>query len=163
MELVLEHKPDQVTLVPDDPAQATSDHGWDFHKDGAMLTDVINKLKSAGRRVSVFVNAEPADMSLARDTGTDRVELYTGPYGACFSDQVETGKQLQLLTETANAARESGLAVNAGHDLTVENLPALCRAVPDLAEVSIGHALTASALEHGMAGAVKRYLDALSL
>ncbi len=161
VDLVMDNQPDQVTLVPDDPAQATSDHGWDFRKDGAMLADVIGTLKAAGMRVSVFVNPEPADMALARGTGTDRVELYTGPYGACFHDEPGADVQLKLLIDTARAARESGLGVNAGHDLTVDNLPALCRAIPDIAEVSIGHALTALALEHGMAGAVKQYLNVL--
>jgi pyridoxine 5-phosphate synthase len=99
-------------------------------------------------------------MQAAKATGTDRVELYTGPYGACYDDPKRAAEQIGLLGETADAAHALGLAVNAGHDLTVDNLPALAKRIPHLAEVSIGHALTADALIHGMERTVKRYLKA---
>lgn len=162
--LVEENQPDQVTLVPDDPQQATSDHGWDFSGQGNFLRDCVQRLKSCGMRVSLFCDpdAGAAGIAAAKATGADRVELYTGPYGACYDDRAEAALQIAQLGATADAARAAGLQINAGHDLTVANLPALVARVPDLAEVSIGHGLTAEALEHGMAGAVERFLAALA-
>ena len=154
------HQPEQVTLVPDDPAQATSDHGWNFAAQAAFLTPIVKRLKKGGFRVSLFADPDPAAVNAARDTGADRIELYTGPYGSCHSDSAKAGRELERLEKTAEAARTAGLGVNAGHDLTVANLPALMLHIPDLAEVSIGHGLTADALEHGMAGTVGRYLKA---
>ncbi|HRP77593.1 MAG TPA: pyridoxine 5'-phosphate synthase [Aquamicrobium sp.] len=153
--LVEENQPDQVTLVPDDPAQPTSDHGWDFEAQFDLLEPVVKRLKKGGMRVSLFANPDPAGMAAARATGADRIELYTGPYGGCHGDAA-----LERLAEAARAAAAQGLGVNAGHDLTVANLPALARAVPFLDEVSIGHGLTADALEFGMAGTVRRFLAA---
>lgn len=157
------NEPEQVTLVPDDPNQATSDHGWDFTGQGNFLRDCVQRLKGRGIRVSLFCDPDAGADSIARakETGADRVELYTGPYGACHDDPKEAGHQVRMLASTAVMARDAGMGVNAGHDLTVENLPALVEAVPYLAEVSIGHGLTAEALEHGMAGAVQRFLGAL--
>ncbi|MGN6535570.1 MAG: pyridoxine 5'-phosphate synthase [Mesorhizobium sp.] len=160
LQLVEKHQPEQVTLVPDDPAQATSDHGWNFAAQAAFLTPIVKRLKKGGFRVSLFADPDPAAVNAARDTGADRIELYTGPYGSCHSDSAKAGRELERLEKTAEAARAAGLDVNAGHDLTVANLPALMRRIPDLAEVSIGHGLTADALEHGMAGTVGRYLKA---
>ena len=160
LSLVENSQPDQVTLVPDDPAQATSDHGWDFAGKAAELTPIVRRLKKGGFRVSLFCDPDSAAMTAARDTGTDRVEFYTGPYGACYDDPQKAAKQLERLGKAADAALAAGLAVNAGHDLTVANLPPLVRRVPALAEVSIGHALTADALEHGMAETVRRFLEA---
>lgn len=162
--LVEANQPEQVTLVPDDPNQATSDHGWDFSGQGNFLRDCVQRLKDGGMRVSLFCDpdAGEAGIAAARATGTDRVELFTGPYGACHDNSSEAERQIALLGETADAARAAGLGVNAGHDLTVANLPALVARVPDLAEVSIGHGLTADALEFGMAGAVTRFLGALT-
>ncbi|WP_306117772.1 MULTISPECIES: pyridoxine 5'-phosphate synthase [unclassified Roseitalea] len=161
--LVEQHQPEQVTLVPDDPAQATSDHGWDFAAHADFLTRTVARLKRGGMRVSLFCDpdAGQAGVAAARATGADRIELYTGPYGACYDDATGAARQLALLGETADAARAAGLGVNAGHDLTVDNLPGLVGRVPDLAEVSIGHGLTADALEFGMAGAVRRFLTVL--
>ena len=102
----------------------------------------------------------PPASSAARDTGADRIELYTGPYGSCHSDSAKAAKELEKLGKAADAALAAGLAVNAGHDLTVGNLPALARRIPGLAEVSIGHGLTADALEYGMAGTIRRFLKA---
>ena len=158
--LVEANEPDQVTLVPDDPAQPTSDHGWDFEAQFDLLEPVVRRLKKGGMRVSLFANPDPAGMEAARATGADRIELYTGPYGGCHDDAARAAAELERLAQAAQAARAQGLAVNAGHDLTVANLPALAAAVPFLAEVSIGHGLTADALEHGMAGTVRRFLAA---
>lgn len=160
LQLVERNQPEQVTLVPDDPAQPTSDHGWDFRAQGAELAPIVRRLKKGGFRVSLFAEPGPDGMAEAAATGADRVELYTGPYGACHDDADKAARQLERLGKAAQAARAVGLAVNAGHDLTVANLPALARAVPDLAEVSIGHGLTADALEFGMAETVRRFLRA---
>jgi len=160
LRLVEAAQPDQVTLVPDDPAQATSDHGWDFRRSGAFLAPIVRRLKRGGMRVSLFSNADPDSIAAARDTGADRIELYTGPYGGCHDDSEKAAKQLEMLGKTADAALEAFLNVNAGHDLTVANLPALAARIPRLAEVSIGHGLTADALEYGMATTIRRYLAA---
>lgn len=161
--LVEQHQPEQVTLVPDDPAQATSDHGWDFLGKGNFLTNAVERLKGNGFRVSLFCDPDASvDMiARARETGADRVELYTGPYGGCFEDPKEASHQLNMLGTTADFAHSAGMGVNAGHDLTVANLPALVERVPQLAEVSIGHGLTAEALEFGYAGAVRNFLSAM--
>ncbi|MFZ1772454.1 MAG: pyridoxine 5'-phosphate synthase [Rhizobiaceae bacterium] len=161
--LVEKHQPDQVTLVPDDPSQATSDHGWDCVANGEVLSVVIWRLKAGGMRVSVFVDADPSQMAAAKALGADRIELYTGPYGATHDHPEKAKAEIAKLGAAADAARVAGLGVNAGHDLTVDNLPALARRIPHLAEVSIGHGLTAEALEYGMAGAVERYLAALAV
>lgn len=160
LRLVEEHQPDQVTLVPDDPAQATSDHGWNFVEHQAFLSQTVKRLKKNGFRVSLFSDPDPSQVSAARDTGTDRIELYTGPYGSCHSDPERAARELEKLGKTADAALAVGLAVNAGHDLVVANLPALVKRVPGLAEVSIGHGLTADALEYGMAETTRRFLKA---
>ena len=158
--LVEANEPDQVTLVPDDPAQPTSDHGWDFTAQFDFLAPAVGRLKKRGFRVSLFANPDPAGMAAAKATGADRIELYTGPYGGCHDDSAKAAKALDLLAEAAEAARAHGLGVNAGHDLTVANLPALAKRIPFLAEVSIGHGLTADALEYGMAATVRRFLGA---
>ncbi|AVO43796.1 pyridoxine 5'-phosphate synthase [Phreatobacter cathodiphilus] len=154
-----EVKPHQVTLVPDDPAQATSDHGWDVHRDADLLKRVIARLKAKGMRVSIFLDADPALVPAAKATGTDRIELYTGPYGHA-ADAAVQASELKKLVATTAAATAAGLAVNAGHDLTLDNLPPLVAAAPAIAEVSIGHALTADALIHGMAETVRLYKKA---
>ena len=163
LDLVEANAPEQVTLVPDDPSQATSDHGWDFLGQADLLHGAVGRLKGRGFRVSLFCDpdAGPDMIARARETGADRIELYTGPYGACHDNAAEAARQINMLASTAGYASAAGLGVNAGHDLTVANLPALVAAVPGLAEVLIGHGLTADALEFGMAVAVKRYLAAL--
>lgn len=160
MKLVEANEPEQVTLVPDDPAQATSDHGWNFEQNQDFLKQMVARLKSTGARVSLFADADPSQVQFAAATGADRIELYTGPYGACWHDKKAAKEEVSRLGETADAAIALGLAVNAGHDLTVANLPALVKRIPDLAEVSIGHGLTADALEYGMATSVRRFLQA---
>lgn len=152
-------QPEQVTLVPDDPAQATSDHGFDFRATGEMLKPIVARLKKGGMRVSLFADGDGdiEAVKLARATGADRIELYTGPYGGCF-DHPELGAEiLEKLGRTADGAFAEGLGVNGGHDLTVANLPALVKRIPKMAEVSIGHGLTADALEYGMAETVRRF------
>ena len=163
MALCEQNQPEQVTFVPDDPGQPTSDHGWDFIAHADLLATSVARMKKSGFRVSLFCDpdAGPNQIARARETGADRIELYTGPYGATHDDPREAAHQVNMLASTATYAKEAGLGVNAGHDLTVDNLPALARAIPHLAEVSIGHGLTADALEFGYAGAVKRFLGAL--
>lgn len=156
------NQPEQVTLVPDDPGQATSDHGWDFARQHNYLTPIVARLTASGIRVALFANAEPEQMNWAVDTGAKRVELYTGPYGTTFDNPDAAAREIEKLGATADRAKSLGLDINAGHDLTVVNLPALVARIPQLAEVSIGHGITADALEFGMAGAVQRFLAALA-
>ncbi|MCR9177743.1 MAG: pyridoxine 5'-phosphate synthase [Alphaproteobacteria bacterium] len=154
--LVERVKPHQVTLVPDAPDQATSDHGWDLPGQAEMLAPVVARLKSGGMRVALFADPLPAVMEGAKAVGADRVELYTGPYfDAHLAGQ--RSDALEPFVAAATLARSLGLGVNAGHDLTLENLGAFCAAIPWLAEVSIGHAITADALDLGFAGAVRAY------
>jgi len=159
--LVAANEPEQVTLVPDDPAQSTSDHGWNLERDADFLWPIIAGLKAQGIRVSLFIDPHPDAPAAAKALGADRVELYTGPYGGAHDDPRLEASELAKLELTAVAAAKAGIAVNAGHDLTVANLPALVKKMPNLVEVSIGHGLTADALVHGMSGAVERFLNAL--
>jgi pyridoxine 5-phosphate synthase len=161
LRLVEKYQPNQATLVPDDPSQPTSDHGWDFIKDRKLLTPIVAQLKAEGVRVSLFADPHSKGMEEAAGTGADRVEFYTGPYGSRHDQPKEATSELARLSEAASKAKSLGLAVNCGHDLTAANLPGLAKAIPHLAEVSIGHALTADALEFGMAETVRRYLKAL--
>jgi pyridoxine 5-phosphate synthase len=154
--------PEQVTLVPDDPEQPTSDHGWDFVANRDMLKAIVTRLKRARARISLFSDPDASEeqIAAAKATGADRIELYTGPYGGCYDSSAKAAKELEKLGKTAELARAAGLQVNGGHDLTVANLPALGARIPFLAEVSIGHGLTADALEYGMAETVRRFLNA---
>ncbi|MFA5592931.1 MAG: pyridoxine 5'-phosphate synthase [Micavibrio sp.] len=154
LDLVLGNPCHQVTLVPDDPAQKTSDHGWDIAQHKALLKDAAGALKKAGRRVSLFIDPVPADAENAAYIGADRVELYTGPYAVDRSI-------LPAYADTAGTARRCGLEVNAGHDLNLDNLARFIAAIPDCAEVSIGHAITADALKMGWSAAVSAYLAAI--
>ncbi len=158
--LVLDVKPEQATLVPDSPDQRTSDHGWRFAADGERLKPIIARLKAAGIRVSLFVDPVVEDVASAAAVGADRIELYTEPYAAAYA----RGEYARVLREYVRCGEEAvrlGLGVNAGHDLSLDNLPALRDAMPMLAEVSIGHAITADALRIGFPGAVEAYLAAL--
>ncbi|RDE10215.1 pyridoxine 5'-phosphate synthase [Pelagibacterium lacus] len=163
LDLVAAANPHQVTLVPDAPEQATSDHGWDFLAEHDLLARSIADLKAPGRRISLFCDpdASPAAIAAAREVGADRVELYTGPYGACYANSTAAVEALSDLAATARAARAASLGVNAGHDLTLSNLPAFMDSVPDVDEVSIGHGITADALVFGFAEAVRKYLGVL--
>lgn len=165
--LVEAARPDQVTFVPDDPAQATSDHGWDIAANHELLARSIDVMKALGIRVSLFIDPDPELPGAARSVGADRVELYTGPYAMSYGTAAGPD-ELNRLSQTAHAARALGagagatpLGVNAGHDLSLVNLPALQAAIPGIAEMSIGHALTADALLMGFAEAVRRYRAAL--
>ncbi|SDR36351.1 pyridoxine 5'-phosphate synthase [Pseudovibrio sp. Tun.PSC04-5.I4] len=161
MELLEEVRPTQVLFVPDDPSQQTSDHGWDFDENMDLLKEVIAQAKSLDIRTSLFVNPDPSQPTLAAEAGAERIEIYTGPYGACHADKEAEKRELEKVVATAEAAKAAGLLVNAGHDLTVENLPALIERVPYISEVSIGHGFTADALIHGFTESVRRFRGAL--
>ncbi len=161
MDLVCRVGPTQATLVPDAPDARTSDAGWDVAAHHGFLRDVIGRLHEAGSRVSLFVEADPEVMPHAADVGADRVELYTGPYAHEY-EYGDAAAALARYARAAEAARDAGLGVNAGHDLSLVNLAALKTAIPYLAEVSIGHAITADALRMGFPAAVRAYLAALS-
>ncbi|MGD0464359.1 MAG: pyridoxine 5'-phosphate synthase [Tepidisphaeraceae bacterium] len=152
--------PTQCTLVPDSPEASTSDHGWDLARDAGRLKPVIGELQSLGCRVSLFMNPHPASMDLAARLGVDRVELYTAPYAEDFANQKP--QPARAFTAAARRAAEIGLGINAGHDLNLKNLRPFLQAVPNVLEVSIGHALISDALEFGLPGAVQRYLSAIS-
>jgi len=160
MDLAEVIRPEQCTLVPDDPGAATSDHGWDLVRDGRRLEPLVGRLRSLGIRVSLFMDPEPAAMARARDLGADRVELYTEPYARQHGTPGQAAS-LASYRAAAEAAQACGLGVNAGHDLNLANLGDFIRTVPRVLEVSIGHALTADALEMGMAAAVRAYVDVL--
>ncbi len=161
LDLVDAVMPDQVTLVPDDPAQNTSDHGWTIAGNEAFLSSVIARLHKADIRASVFIDEDPSLPAEAHGVGADRVELYTGPYGDAHGTS-EANAHLARLAETARAARALGLGINVGHDLTLANLPAFVIAMPPVDEASIGHGLTADALEMGFPEAVRRYAAVLA-
>lgn len=159
IKLVLEVKPTQVTLVPDADNQITSNHGWDTVANKGFLTDVIGQFKEAGIRTSIFVDAEPKIVEAARMCGTDRIELYTEPYAAGYETNRE--EAIKPFVEAAEVAREVGLGLNAGHDLSLQNLTYFHQNIPWLDEVSIGHALICDALYFGLEDTIKRYLACL--
>ncbi len=154
-------RPDQATLVPDSPDAATSDNGWDVAASATRLLPIIQELQEWGCRVSLFMNPEPEAMTAVAAVGADRIELYTGPWAEAFGTPNEAAV-LKQYRDAAEAAVQAGLGVNAGHDLTVENLPAFRRAMPRLDEVSIGHAVIADALWKGLSTAVGDFLTALT-
>lgn len=159
MEIVRNVKPTQCTLVPDAPGQLTSDHGWNLKENARRLVPLVDELKELGVRVSLFVDPDPEQIKLAPQSHTDRVELYTEPYARAF----EEGNTEQVLDKYALAARtgqDLGVGVNAGHDLNLKNLATFC-SIPDILEVSIGHALVCEALEMGLHETVKAYLKVL--
>lgn len=153
----LQTRPHQVTFVPDSEGQFTSDHGWSFPNDLQRLKPLVQEAKDLGVRVSLFMDPIPAQVSAAKETGADRVELYTEQYAKDHGTAAHR-KTLEAYAQSARAALAVGLGVNAGHDLNLQNLADFLRAVPGVQEVSIGHAITADALEFGFAGAVQRYL-----
>jgi len=160
MDFVRELRPHQCTLVPDSEGQFTSDHGWNLPADSDRLKPVIAEAKALGVRVSLFMDPIPAAMAHARAVGADRVELYTESYASAWGTPSQA-EVLRAFTEAALAAKAAGLEVNAGHDLSRENLTDFLRAVPGVREVSIGHALISDALELGYAAAIKAYLAAI--
>jgi pyridoxine 5-phosphate synthase len=155
IKLVIENKPDQVTLVPDSPEALTSDNGWDTKNNKSLLQDVIAPFKEAGIRVSIFVNADEEMVAAAKDTGTDRIELYTGPYAHHFSINREKAVQPYFLA--SKVASAVGLGLNAGHDLSLDNLAYFKENTVRLLEVSIGHALVCDALYYGLKNVVGMY------
>lgn len=159
IDLVLKHKPHQVTLVPDDPGQLTSDHGWDTIKYKSFLIDVIGRFKEAGIRTSIFVDPDLKMVENAKETGTDRIELYTESYASGY--KTNPHQAIQPFVDAAKLARDIGLEINAGHDLNLENLHYFAKNIPWLAEVSIGHALIVDALYLGLSNAIQLYLRAL--
>lgn len=152
-------RPTQCTLVPDDAGARTSDHGWDLERDGERLRPVVAELKEQRIRVSLFIEAGSCDLEIARDIGADRVELYTEAYAAAY-DTANSETVFERYADTARRAQALGLGVNAGHDLSLENLGKFCT-IPGIEEVSIGHALIGDALMLGLGGAVRAYLARL--
>ena len=161
MDFVRDVRPHQCTFVPDSEGQFTSDHGWDLARDADRLRPLIAEAQALGVRVSLFMDADPAAMAAAKAVGADRIELYTEPYAAAYGTPSQAD-ELARFARAARAAADAGLGVNAGHDLSRDNLPAFAAALPDLQEVSIGHALIADALEFGYAETVRLYLAAIA-
>jgi pyridoxine 5-phosphate synthase len=159
LRMVCEIKPDQVTLVPDTHNQLTSDHGWDTWKNLSFLKEVIARLQEKGIRTSIFVDPDVVIIEGAAETKTNRIELYTEPYANLFP--IERVKAVEPFVEAAKAAKKMGIEVNAGHDLNLENLNYLYKHIPNLAEVSIGHALIADALYLGLETTIQKYLGCL--
>ncbi|WIT10012.1 pyridoxine 5'-phosphate synthase [Paucibacter sediminis] len=160
MDFVRALRPQQVTFVPDSEDQFTSDHGWNLPADMARLRPLIAECKALGVRVSLFMDPLPLAMPLVAELGADRIELYTETYASAYG----TPRQAEVLagfTATANAALAVGLGINAGHDLSRDNLTTFLREVPGVQEVSIGHALIADALELGYTETVREYQRAI--
>lgn len=159
MEMVLDVRPAQATLVPDAPDALTSNAGWDTRAHRNFLTNIVGRLRSAGIRASIFVAADPDMVDGAADCGADRVELYTEPYAARYNDQPQ--QAVEPFVRAANRARERGLGLNAGHDLSLNNLAYLVEKIPFIDEVSIGHQLICEALYRGLQSTVAQYQEIL--
>ncbi|MGE4585991.1 MAG: pyridoxine 5'-phosphate synthase [Mangrovibacterium sp.] len=159
MQLVTGVHADQVTLVPDGPGQLTSDHGWNTLQHGDFLRGIIRELQAEGIRTSVFVDPDLQMIEGAAATGTNRIEMYTEPYARLYSADPE--KAVAPFLEAARLARNLGLDINAGHDLNLRNLKFLTDMIPEIAEVSIGHALIADALYMGLRQTIREYLDCI--
>ena len=159
IELVLQVKPAQVTLVPDTPDQLTSNHGWNTVENQQFLSEVVAMFKEEGIRTSIFVDPDVTMVQYAANTGADRIELYTEPYAANYTANREEAVAPYIVA--AEAARKAGMGLNAGHDLSLENLEYFAERVPHLDEVSIGHALICDALYLGIAETIKQYKQCL--
>ncbi len=159
MKLVINTKPTQVTLVPDAPDQLTSNTGWNVSENADFLTNIIKRLRMAGIRVSLFVDADPMQVCAAANIGTDRVELYTKPYADLFPQDPHTA--IAPYIEAAKEAKKCGIGLNAGHDLNLQNLEYFHKQMPLLDEVSIGHALISDALYLGIEKTIRKYLECL--
>ncbi|GAB4277301.1 MAG: pyridoxine 5'-phosphate synthase [Marinilabiliales bacterium] len=157
--LIKNVKPQQVTLVPDPPDVLTSNAGWDTKENLSFLQDIIAELKSFGVRVSIFLDTEEKNLEYAKETGTDRIELYTEPYAANYDKDRE--KAVAPFVKAAEYARKQGLGINAGHDLNLENLHFFSQSIPFLDEVSIGHALISDALYFGLENTIQLYKSKL--
>lgn len=160
MDLVLKVKPAQVTLVPDAPDALTSNAGWDVKANSKFLTSIVEQLRDAGIRSSIFTDTDPENIREAAKAGADRVELYTKPYADLYPSDPE--KAVAPFVEAARVAHKVGLGVNAGHDLSLENLEFFHSRVPYLNEVSIGHSLISDALYLGISDTIKKYKKCLS-
>jgi len=161
VDLVLEVKPDQVTLVPDTHDAITSNQGWDTRKHNSLLTDLVKEFQDHKIRTSIFVDANQAMVEYAAKTGTNRIELYTESYATNYPKNHETA--VAPFIKAAELARSLGIAVNAGHDLNLENLNYLVENIPFIAEVSIGHALISDALYLGLEKTIQLYLEQLKI
>ena len=159
MDLVLKVKPEQVTLVPDAPGDLTSHQGWDVAANMEFLTSIVDRLQEAGIRASIFVGTDVDNIRLAAKTGTDRVELFTKPYADMFAS--DPAAAVAPFAEASRAAHASGLGVNAGHDLNLQNLRYFHDNVPYLNEVSIGHSIISDALYLGLKETIRRYKECL--
>lgn len=159
VDLVLETKPSQVTLVPDESGQLTSDHGWDTIKEKDFLCGMVQLFSNNHIRTSLFINPDEKHVQGAKEIGSDRIELYTESYAS--SNVLSFEKAIEPFVKAANKANELGIEINAGHDLNLENLKFFATNIPNLKEVSIGHALIADALNYGMENTVNLYLRAL--
>lgn len=159
MDLVLKVKPEQVTLVPDSPEDLTSHEGWDVRANMEFLTGIVDTLREAGIRTSIFVGTDTDNIKAAAATGTDRIELYTKPYVDNYARNPE--EAVAPFVEASRAAHRAGLGVNAGHDLNLENLEYFHKSLPYLNEVSIGHSLISDALYLGLAETIRRYKECL--
>ncbi|MBI4649668.1 MAG: pyridoxine 5'-phosphate synthase [Bacteroidia bacterium] len=159
MKLVLSVKPHQVTLVPDPPDALTSNAGWNTKKNKSFLYEIITELKNSGIRASIFVDTVTENIENAVDTGTDRIELYTEPYASIYSTDKKAA--IAPFIKAAKIAQKSGLGINAGHDLNLQNLKYLKVNIPWLMEVSIGHALISEALYYGLENTIQMYLRQL--
>lgn len=162
MGLLHELRPDQATLVPDEPDATTSDHGWNIRQNEECLLPAIRELKDLGIRVSLFMDPDITGIQMAKEIGADRVELYTEPYARAFRNNDNVTQTLDRYAVAAEMANEIGLGLNAGHDLNLKNLGKFCSTVPGILEVSIGHALIAEALQMGLENTVKGYLKVLA-
>ena len=158
LKLVLQHQPDQCTLVPDDPDALTSDAGWDTVKHRSFLKEVIAELKEAGIRTSIFIDPIEAMIEGAKEVGTDRIEFYTGPYAHGYKKAKR--KAVTPFARCAKLANQLDIGINAGHDLNLDNLSYFLKNVDQVLEVSIGHALITDALYYGMEETIQRYLVA---
>jgi pyridoxine 5-phosphate synthase len=159
LKTILEVNPEQCTLVPDSPDVLTSNQGWDTIKHKAFLKDAISELKTKGVRVSLFMENNLKNIDCAKEVNADRIELYTGPYADSFMESKESS--IEAFIKAAEHAREIGLDINAGHDLSLINLPYLIEKIPFIKEVSIGHALICDAIYYGLENTIQMYLRAL--
>ena len=160
MEIIRRTRPAQCTLVPDNNSQLTSDHGFDLKRDGEKIAPIIEELRAMGVRVSLFMDPDAEQIRLAKTFGADRIELYTGPYAQAYGSPQQENC-LARFVDASRVAAESGLGLNAGHDLNLHNLALFKRSVDQLLEVSIGHAFTVDAIELGLDRAIAAYLDCL--
>lgn len=159
LDMVISHKPHQCTLVPDLPGALTSDNGWDTLKNESKLKEVINELQANDIRVSLFIDPNERMLDGAKSLGTDRIEFYTGPYAKDFKE--DRDKAIAPFASAAEYCNKIGLGVNAGHDLNLHNLNFFKKHIPNLLEVSIGHALVCDSLYYGLKNTIQMYLNEL--